>query len=135
MNSTRVNSPSNSRISRLEVSGFRTRIHLGCSAEERALAQEVEFDLQLRFREEPVAAQTDRLEGTICYASLCEIIDRTARAHPFQLIEALGREVYEALHQATLKQDVRLQLTVHKLRTPVENLRGGARFVYGDALT
>lgn len=122
----------------LEIRGFRTRVHLGCSEEERAFAQEVEFDVKISFREEPAATRSDRLEDTICYAALCEAIDKTARAHPFQLIEALGRDVYAALHRVIQvsdgPKDVDLQVSVLKLHTPVENLRGGARFVYGDWL-
>ena len=122
-------------MSRLELRAYRSRVHLGCSQEERAIAQEVEFDVLVQFHKEPGGARTDQLKDTLCYDVLCQGIEQTCRSHPFQLIEALGRETYESLRRAIAAEClVDLQVTVHKLKTPIAGLLGGARFTYGDPL-
>ncbi len=122
------------KINRLEIRAFRTRVHLGVTQEERAIAQEVEFDVLVEFVEEPSATQTDQLEDTLCYDVLCQGIETTCSAHPFQLIEALGRAVYDALRYSSRHPEIALQIKVHKLKTPIAGLHGGAWFTYGDAL-
>lgn len=123
-----------SAVNQLEIRAHRVWVHLGWSEEERAVAQEVEFYVRIRFAKEPAATQTDDLADTLCYASLCEIIDLTSSAQPFRLIEALTRQIYSALRRAMDLKEVEsfLQVTTHKLQTPIENLRGGVSFTFGD---
>lgn len=133
-----VTPESNRNQSILEILAFHTRVHLGASDEERAFPQEVAFDIRIGFGEVPAATRTDRLEDTLCYSSLCDIVAKTAKSHPFRMIEALAREVHDSLRRE-IQTDPRyraiaLQVAVHKLHAPVEGLRGGARFVYGNTM-
>lgn len=122
-------------MSLLEIRAYRAWVRLGWSEEERAIAQEVEFSVRIRFAKEPTATQTDELDDTLCYASLCEVIDLTCSAEPYRLIEALSRNVYIALRRAISLKEIEAAVLVStlKLRTPIENLRGGACFTYGDS--
>lgn len=115
---------------RLEILAFRTRVHLGWTAGERAQPQEVDIDAVIEFDGAPAATRTDELEDTLCYDQLCSRIDETARAHPYKLIEALAREIHEALQRSVGDRAVGLEVSVHKLNTPIAALRGGARFTY-----
>jgi dihydroneopterin aldolase len=118
---------------RLEILEYEIPVHLGCTEAERANPQSVAFDTRIAFAETPPGTQTDRIGDTLCYASVCETIRATAQGKSWNLIEALGRAVYEALHAST-RIDCGIEISVHKLHPPVEHLRGGSRFVYGDRL-
>jgi dihydroneopterin aldolase len=123
-----------SRQCLLDIRAYHTWVNLGTTPAERSQPQEVEFEVRVRFAEEPPATSTDRVEDTICYGSLCTTLETTARAKPYHLIESLGRAVFDALKPCLAPGD-RLEVTVHKLRPPIENLRGGARFIYGDVFS
>ncbi len=118
---------------RLKIRGYHTWVHLGCSEAERSMTQEVEFDVEIGFTTPPLGARTDRLEDTLNYGALCEALEATARRQPYQLIEALARSTYDALKKIAGPGPL-IEVTVHKLRPPIENLRGGVRFSYGDIL-
>jgi dihydroneopterin aldolase len=121
-------------ISLLEVLAYRIPVSLGCTAQERAEPQDVDFDVRIQFKQSVAGAWSDRLEDTLCYSSLCGRIEAIARARPYHLVESLARDVFEALRALVPESQARLQVRVHKLRPPVERLNGGARFTYGDPL-
>jgi dihydroneopterin aldolase len=117
----------------LEIRAYHTLVRLGVTPAERETAQAVEFGVRLRFSAEPAATRSDRIEDTLSYADLCAVLDQLVEKQEYHLIEALGRQAYEALRARIQPTDL-LEVTVHKLRPPIENLRGGALFVYGDEL-
>jgi dihydroneopterin aldolase len=114
-------------MTRLEVRDLSVPVRLGCSAEERAVPQEARFSLTLELPRPPRACQTDRLEDTICYATICDAIRAVATSGEFATVERLGAAALERL-RAALPPDVRARLRVHKVRPPVEDLLGGAIF-------
>jgi dihydroneopterin aldolase len=118
--------------SRIEVSGFHARVSLGVSDEERAFPQEVEFGLKITFARIPDGARTDRIGDTLCYAELCDILEKIAHARSYHLIENLGLTAYEAIKKHAGSAAV--EVTVHKLRPPIAQLRQGVRFVCGDPI-
>ena len=81
-------------MSVLEFRGARLDVRLGCSAEERAVPQAVDLDLAVRFAELPSACETDKLEGTVCYADLIHAARDACAGREFRLVERLAHELY-----------------------------------------
>jgi dihydroneopterin aldolase len=113
----------------LSLSDLRLETRLGCGAEERARPQGVRFDLVIGFARPPEGSLTDRLDGTICYAELAELLRTLCQEREFHLIEHLGYEAYRRASRITGQQPLWLKVT--KLRPPVPGLEGGASFELG----
>lgn len=109
-------------------------LHLGCTVEERAMTQEVRVSVEFRFHETPAGATSDRLEDTVCYARVSSAIQEHCGAKHFNLIERIGREVYEVA-RAVSGPGVDIGVSIHKVRPPVQAIRGGTRFRCGDFLS
>ncbi len=119
-------------VCELELRDLVLGIHLGCTEDERRRPQDVSFSIFFRFLKQPSACQTDRLEDTICYARVRDLLEQETRDREFQLIEYLGQEIFRRLKGA-FGDEALICLQVHKLKPPVLNLRGGSLFRIGDA--
>src|SRR4051812_30581294 len=73
----------------LRLNEFSVMCRLGCSTQEQATPQEVRVSLNLEFARQPVACVSDRLEDTVCYARLCEIVRERATAKNYSTVEHL----------------------------------------------
>lgn len=111
----------------LEIRSFRSWVRLGCSVEERAFPQEVELSLVLAFRAVPEGTRSDLLADTLCYAEICQDMDATCRAGEYALVERLAEALIGKVRQR-VGDRAGLDLRVHKLRPPIEGLRGGVVF-------
>ena len=87
--------------------------------------------MELRFRDKPEAMVSDRLGDTVCYAELCSLIRRTCEAKEYHLIEKLADEIYRITRELT-GSAAAVGVRVHKVRPPIENLKGGSIFRCGD---
>lgn len=115
----------------LRIEDFSVPVRLGCSPQERAQPQEVRFTIELRFDEAPAGVATDSLDGTVCYADLCQVLRDLAQGREFQLIEKLAADAYRVLREIC-GAGPRLAVQVHKVRPPIEGLLGGSRYRLGD---
>lgn len=115
----------------LSIRRLHTWVRLGCSAEERSVPQEVEVDLEISFPAVPDGVRTDRLEDTICYGDVCADITEASRAGEFALIEKLAGDVMKRIRDR-VGRGYGLKLSIHKLRPPIDNLRGGVVFILED---
>lgn len=116
---------------RLEVPAIGLAVHLGCEAEERAVAQAVDLSLVIEFATPPEACASDTLADTVCYAELAAAAREHCAPREFRLIEHLAAELREIV-RARLPHDAGLVLTVTKLAPPVPGLTGGVRFTIDD---
>ncbi|MBY0276481.1 FolB domain-containing protein [Candidatus Binatia bacterium] len=116
---------------RLEVPAIRLAVHLGCEADERAVAQVVDLSLAIDFATPPDACASDALADTVCYAELAAAAREHCAAREFRLIERMAAELREVV-RARLPNDSGLVLTVIKLAPPVPGLAGGVRFTIDD---
>lgn len=110
----------------LSVREYSIGVHLGCTAHEREKPQEVRVSLTLRFQTLPMACESDRLSDTVCYAKLCEIVRDASEQKHFETVEHLGWRIHEALKGLPSARVCRV--VIHKVRPPIEDLRGGVRF-------
>ena len=117
----------------LRIQDLRVMVNLGCTLEEQATAQEVLVSLEFRFHAAPAGLTTDRLEDTLCYAELSQLIKQVSEAKPYHLIEKLAGDLFVELGERT-RAHATLGLKVHKVRPPVKDLIGGTQYVCGDFL-
>ena len=115
----------------LEVHSARLNIHLGCSEAERALPQEVDLRIQVRFNVVPPACQTDELQDTVCYQQILTSLRGYLFERRYALIEKLAAEVF-LYFQERLPSQTELAIRIHKLYPPVEKMPGGVSFQLGE---
>jgi dihydroneopterin aldolase len=119
----------------LRIDGLKLAVRLGCSVEERLLPQEVIVTVELRFRESPKGVLTDALADTVCYAEISDSVRKLCESVEYKLVEKMAYDVYRDVHRMVLKitgSGVEVGVSIHKVRPPVENLRGGVFFRCGD---
>jgi len=83
----------------------------GVLPEERTLGQRFIVDVSCYLDLQP-AGQQDRLDLTVNYAEVYEVVRRIVEGEPFQLIEALAEQIASAiLDNYSLVQFVKVQVT------------------------
>lgn len=102
----------------LHLSDIELWVHLGAGASERVLAQPVCLNLMVRFAHAPKATQTDRLEDTVCYATLVTQLRAHVGSKSFCLIEHLHYFISLWL----IAQGYTFDLAVTKMRPPLEGI-------------
>jgi len=115
----------------MTVSDFAVFCRIGCTLDERAVAQKILFSIKIKFKGFPAACETDRLEDAICYADLCSEIEKVAHKNIFQTIERLSFEVFLSLSHFLSPNKVELQLKIKKTQPPIKNLLDGVSFELG----
>lgn len=116
--------------SSLEIKDLIVSARLGCSAEERAVAQDVLLSFKIQFLALPKACTSDDLLDTHCYDQLSQKIRSFANSREFKLIEFLGHEIFH-LVQTEVGTEKRVSIRLAKA-APVEGLKGAAIFSVGD---
>jgi len=113
--------------STLKVHGLRLMVRLGCTEEERRIAQPVEWNLEMSWNNLPIASESDDLRDTICYDELTKIIASVCQAGDYKLIEHLA---YKALQnmRPQLKSLARVFVAVRKLHPPISIPNDGTSF-------
>lgn len=105
---------------------------IGVTDAEREATQPLAVSLAINFAMPPKGEATDKIEDTICYEHLCEVIRETTLARPYRLIENLASEIYTAVREELQSGD-KLTLSVSKLHPPIVGLSGGATYEIRDA--
>jgi len=103
---------------------------LGCSPEERDVLQEVCFTVKMQFPSSPLGEKTDRLEDTLCYGEVCETLRNFIVNRKFHLVEKMARDCFFVLQKKY--PSVAICLTLHKVRPPIEGLKGGVEYTCGE---
>jgi FolB domain-containing protein len=119
------------KFNSLRLENLTFQVKLGCTAEERAVRQEVRITLEMRFDTAPPGVTSDELDGTICYAEVASLLLSHCESSEFKLIERLGYECYVILKDL-FGDKVEIGVNAHKVRPPVDSLKGGAIYRCGD---
>lgn len=117
--------------SSLRLKDLSLSVNLGVTPQERSQLQEILVSVEIRFASPPTGVKSDNLSHTICYSEVSDKIRNYCVGREFQLIEKLGGDIYQLLREITAKEDL-VFIQVHKVAPPVEGLRGGAVFGFGD---
>ena len=111
----------------LRIHAARLHVRLGCGAPERALPQDVDMNVCVRFAALPAACESDELGDTVCYAKLIEQARELCVGREFRTVEHLAYAIARRL-RSEIPPDARLEVRVTKLRPPVDELEGGVSF-------
>ena len=114
-------------VSVLRLQSLSTWVRLGCSSSERAQPQEVRWTLEFKFESLPLAAKTDHLEETICYARVSDLLTEVSHKQEYATVEKLAFEAFRRVKDH-VSLPHRLSLQVHKVHPPIAHLNEGVTF-------
>ena len=105
---------------RLRLLGMRFEGRHGVLTQEKVDAQPFEVDLVLH-ADLATAAETDRLDATVDYAALFDLVRSIVEGRSFDLIEALAGAIARAALAATDPKLVdRIEVRVRKPKAPID---------------
>lgn len=106
-------------MDRIGLNGIALYAYGGVSEAERAIGQRYRVNVNL-WLDLSRAAASDRLEDTISYAAVHDVVVAVARERPFQLIESLAGRIVDALLGQFPVQAVEVE--VRKLLPPIDGV-------------
>ena len=80
----------------IEISGLSLYTHVGVGAAEREVGQRLLFDIRIDVGESD-ATETDRIEDTIDYGEVCQLVALVAQQHTYRTLERLCTVVADRL--------------------------------------
>ncbi len=80
----------------IEISGLSLYTHIGVSAAEREVGQRLMFDLRLDVGESD-ATVTDRIEDTVDYAEVCQLVALVAQQRSYRTLERMCSAIADRL--------------------------------------
>jgi len=80
----------------IEISGLSLYTHVGVSAAEREVGQRLLFDIRIDVGESD-ATETDRLEDTVDYAEVCQLVALVAQQRSHRTLERLCSTIADRL--------------------------------------
>ena len=118
----------------LFLEDLKLSVRLGCTADERAVPQEVRLSVEFRFENAPGGYQSDRLEETVCYAQVSQALKRHIETREYNLIEKIAADGYRIVKEIS-GAGAMVAFVAHKVRPPVEGLLGGTKYRCADFST
>lgn len=79
-------------LGKIEISGYKVVARIGCTLEERAFPQQLEFDITLKLSVEKSAA-SDSLSDTVDYVAVTDLIKKRCAEGEWKLIEKLASDM------------------------------------------
>ena len=114
----------------MNIKNFEVWVSLGCTTEEQSLPQPVRFNIAILFISKVLAEESDRLQDSLDYVTLTNVIRSEAEKKSYRMVEHLGWSVAVAL-----KNEIggrynggTIRVGTHKLRAPVKNLHDGVEW-------
>jgi 7,8-dihydroneopterin aldolase/epimerase/oxygenase len=102
----------------VELRGLSIYTHHGVSEAEREIGQRLEFDVTFDVPDCD-AVLTDRLEDTVDYGEVCDIVALAATERSYRTLERLGQVVAERLMERYGCESVRVRATKPEPPLPV----------------
>ena len=93
----------------ITLAGIKLYPRIGTSAEERSVAQECQADLTL-WGDFEAAAATDALDRSIDYCQVLLVVQETAKAREYNLLETLAYRIIRAVLQGFPVSRVKVKL-------------------------
>lgn len=112
----------NNMFHRLKIENLELKVHLGWPEEERQNLQKVCINITLTFPGKPMAAETDELTDTVCYASIADDLKAQLQGQTFKLLEHLGEHCYEIVNKHVLGAK-KIELSITKFLSKEEGNR------------
>jgi dihydroneopterin aldolase len=102
---------------RVHLKGLEVFGHHGVDEEERREGQSFVYDIRLSVSDE---ALSDRIEDTVDYRQVAEVVREVSDSRTFNLLEALAAAVADAIVERFPVESVRLRVRKTKVDLPVE---------------
>ncbi|GHT93759.1 dihydroneopterin aldolase [Alphaproteobacteria bacterium] len=119
-------------IRQLNINNYETYLALGNDEHERRKWRPVVININLRFPDDFSACGDDNIEGTVCYYSLLDFIDKKLGNEEFRLIERVAEYVYEAVSEYVGCSNVLKRVEVIKPRPISDKNLGSSSFICSD---
>lgn len=110
----------------IKLNSLVLEVRLGVTEQERAFAQKIKVDIEISFPYLPLAAETDLLEGTVCYGKIFESLRSFVVAKEFALIEHLCFEIHKEIELIAKNAFVNTKIT--KYPSVIKDFDGEASF-------
>ena len=115
----------------LKIKSLNLPVHIGQNEEERRIAQDIHFYINIGFPQPPQAEQTDNIENTVCYHKICETLKKLTSQKTFALVEKLAHDSLIEIKKL-IPDTAYVSVCVHKIHPPVVNLQEGVSYTCGD---
>ena len=97
------------RQDQITLAGVKIFPRIGTTVEERASAQECSADLII-WGDFEAAASTDSLDKSVDYSRVLSVVQETANAHEYNLVETLAYKIVRSVLQTFPVNRVRIKL-------------------------
>ena len=105
----------------LTINNLVAPVRIGVTEDERRNLQNISIDIQIQFAKLPVGCDTDNIQDTVCYDSLCSEIMAFLKGGEFKLIEKITADI----HGIIKKKGEFLDILVSVKKKPlIEGLEG-----------
>jgi dihydroneopterin aldolase len=96
-------------------------VNIGVTKEERAKKQDISITLKLHFKEMPKGSETDQINDTVCYHTLCDQISHYVIDKEFNLIEKFSADLCKLIDNTDIFSKIELNIK----KTPkIKGLKG-----------
>lgn len=116
----------------LKIPAIAGKVHLGCTAQERKVAQKVQLEIHIQFSKPPKAITSDSIKDTPCYAEMTALVQRTFAQKHYATIEHLcyscHLDLKKYLKQYKTCRKSTLSTTLKKISPPVKEILEGSLF-------
>ena len=102
------------------------RVHLGVSPKEQQKLQEVRWTIQFTFS----TSHQSKL-SYICYNAVSQKVIQLSQKKTYKLVEDMVQDCHKMLKKE-FPQIQSLHIHLHKVKPPIQHLKGGVIFEYGD---
>lgn len=118
-------------ISILEIKQLILPLHIGVTKEERAILQDIEFNITINFYTILNACESDQIDDALCYDNLTQEIKEFCKKNEFHLIEHLSFVLHRYIRENYLNSQDKLTLQICKF-APVKEIKGQCCFTIND---
>ncbi len=114
-------------INKIIIQDFHILTNVGISDKERKYPQEILINLEIEL-DFSISFQTDNIQDTINYKDIMNIIIDYSQNHSPKLLEKLGWDLIEKLHQK-FNQIKKIKIQLFKTRTISQSNRTGIEII------
>ncbi|GHU11354.1 hypothetical protein FACS189449_02650 [Alphaproteobacteria bacterium] len=119
-------------IRQLSISHYEAHLILGNDEHERRTRRPVIININLRFPDDFPACGDDNIEGTVCYCSLLNFIEKNLEDKKFWLIERVAEYLYEIVSEYVGRSNVLKKIEVIKPHPISDKSLESSSFVCSD---
>ncbi len=83
----------------LTINSLVVPVKVGVTEAERKKPQNISVDIKIQFARLPVGCDTDNINDTVCYDSLCSEIMTFLKGGEFKLIEKIAADIYKIIEK------------------------------------